>query len=142
LKKFYKEGDHRLHPCTNAFKDDVYSFALTSEEVIRHRFSLEECPREITALLDEMLKNDERERPTFTHLLHHETVQKYRKEWEGDERDGSELRASRDDQRMPGKVELADKPLNAQAFTRKKAAGGEFSELDHHTEKSRKIKHQ
>jgi hypothetical protein len=49
--------------------------------VIRHRFSLEECPREITALLDEMLKNDERERPTFTHLLHHETVQKYLREW-------------------------------------------------------------
>jgi serine/threonine protein kinase len=30
LKKFLKDGNHRMRPCTNAFKDDVYSFALTS----------------------------------------------------------------------------------------------------------------
>jgi serine/threonine protein kinase len=77
LKKFLKEGHHWRCPHTDAFKDDVYSFALTSAEVIKHRFSIEECPREITDLLDEMLNIDERERPTFRHLLYHATVQKY-----------------------------------------------------------------
>lgn len=45
--------------------------------MIKHRFRLQDCPKEITRLLDEMLKHDELERPTFTHLLHHATVQKY-----------------------------------------------------------------
>lgn len=30
LKRFYQEGDLNLKPPTNAFKDDVYSFAVTS----------------------------------------------------------------------------------------------------------------
>jgi serine/threonine protein kinase len=41
LRRFYNSGDHSLPPITNAFKDDVYSFALTSEEVIKRRFSLD-----------------------------------------------------------------------------------------------------
>lgn len=30
LKDFYRNGDHRRQAKTNPYKDDVYSFALTS----------------------------------------------------------------------------------------------------------------
>jgi serine/threonine protein kinase len=85
LKDYYNSRTTSRRPPSNPFKDEVYAVGVTANEVLRAIGYLWHQPNEDPALehfnsiMEEMLRKDERDRPTFSDLMHshfvHEELQ-------------------------------------------------------------------